>query len=96
MHALSLSVRIDAANPDHHLWNNHGTWWCHYTLHRGPRKQRCRTSLSTAVLEEARQARDRLFAALARIGDANRAADRGGFELTNRIVAGKGDCGAHG
>jgi hypothetical protein len=27
------AVRIDAANPRHHLWNNHGTWWCHLTVH---------------------------------------------------------------
>lgn len=60
----ALSIRIDAANPDHHLWNNHGTWWCHYTLHRGERKQRCRVSLETRVLEEARARRDALFAAL--------------------------------
>jgi hypothetical protein len=23
------SIRVLAHNPDHHLWNNHGTWWCH-------------------------------------------------------------------
>jgi hypothetical protein len=20
--------------PDHHIWNNNGTWWCHLTLPR--------------------------------------------------------------
>ncbi len=22
-----LSTRNTAQNPDHHLWNNNGTWW---------------------------------------------------------------------
>jgi Holliday junction resolvase RusA-like endonuclease len=21
------------AKPNHHLWNNNGTYWCHYTVH---------------------------------------------------------------
>ena len=68
MHPLNLSIRIDPANPDHHLWNNHGTWWCHYTLHRGPRKQRCRVSLETGNVVLARARRDALFAALRKSG----------------------------
>ena len=28
-----LSIRIDPTNPEHHMWNNNGTWWCHYTVH---------------------------------------------------------------
>ncbi|MBI5363116.1 MAG: hypothetical protein HZA53_08045 [Planctomycetes bacterium] len=64
-----LSIRIDAANPDHHLWNNHGTWWCHYTLHRGGLKRRRRVSLETRVIEEARARRDALFAALHGLSD---------------------------
>ena len=30
----TLAVRTAEENPDHHLWNNRGTWWCHFTLHR--------------------------------------------------------------
>lgn len=71
MHPLSLSIRVDDANPDHHLWNNNGTWWCHYTLHRGPRKQRCRVSLETHELPLARTRRDELFASLRRLSDSN-------------------------
>lgn len=66
-HAMSteLSIRIDADNPDHHLWDNHGTWWVHYTLHvGGVRVRRVRRSLGTADREEARRRRDRLLADL--------------------------------
>ena len=59
-----LSVRINAANPDHHLWNNHGTWWCHYTLHLPDfTKRRVRRNLGTRLLAEARQRRDQILAA---------------------------------
>ena len=47
--AIRLSLRTNAQNPDHHLWNNHGTWWCHLTLHTAHgRKHRVRCSLKTA------------------------------------------------
>lgn len=59
--SVSLSVRIDDSNPDHHLWRNRGTWWIHYTEHRGSRKHRCRHSLHTKDLIEARQRRDVFF-----------------------------------
>ena len=29
--AESTGIRITADNPNHHLWNNHGTWFLHYT-----------------------------------------------------------------
>ena len=62
-----LATRVNPANPDHHLWNNHGTWWCHYTLHEPDfTKQRIRRSLDTACLAEARRIRDSLFATLPR------------------------------
>jgi hypothetical protein len=32
----SLAIRLNPGNPDHHLWNNNGTWWCHYTVHPTP------------------------------------------------------------
>jgi len=60
-----LAIRVDAENPDHHLWKNHGTWWIHYTLHLDElRTRRVRFSLGTAVRQEAWQLRDDLFAAL--------------------------------
>jgi hypothetical protein len=57
----TLSIRIDDSNPDHHLWRNRGTWWIHYTEHRGSRKHRCRHSLHTRDLAEARARRDAFF-----------------------------------
>jgi len=63
-----LAIRVDAENPDHHLWLNHGTWWIHYTLHLdGARKRRVRFSLETSDVGEARAKRDALFAALRRV-----------------------------
>lgn len=60
------SLRIQNTNPDHHLWNNNGTWWCHYTLHLPDyTKKRVRHGLGTSDLERARQLRDSLFAHLA-------------------------------
>jgi hypothetical protein len=60
-----LSVRTDAQNPDHHLWNNNGTWWCHYTIHRPDHtKQRVRRSLGTHDLREARGRRDTILRSL--------------------------------
>ena len=56
------SIRILAHNPDHHLWNNHGTWWCHYTVHLPDyTKRRVRLSLSTPSVEQARKLRDQLL-----------------------------------
>ena len=54
------SIRVLAHNPDHHLWNNHGTWWCHYTVHLADyTKRRVRLSLGTPSVEQARKLRDR-------------------------------------
>ena len=64
------SVRVDDANPLHHLWCNNGTWWVHYTLHFGHRKRRIRRSLRTRLPEEAVRRRDELLARLAREGEA--------------------------
>jgi len=58
-----LRVRIRAENPNHHLWNNHGTWFLHYTVHPTPfTKARVRRSLGTASLAAARERRDAFFA----------------------------------
>ena len=50
------------AKPDHHLWNNNGTFWCHYTVHEADyTKRRVRVSLQTKVAEDARARRDALL-----------------------------------
>ena len=61
----ALSVRIDADNLNHHLWDNNGTWWCHYTVHPTEHtKRRERVSLRTHNIDQARVRRDALFASL--------------------------------
>jgi hypothetical protein len=58
----SLAIRLDPRNPDHHLWNNNGTWFVHYTIHPTPlTKQRVRKSLRTKNLIQARAHRDQLL-----------------------------------
>ncbi|MDD2764477.1 MAG: hypothetical protein PHE83_10935 [Opitutaceae bacterium] len=60
-----LRVRVRAENPNHHLWNNHGTWFIHYTVHPTPfTKERVRRSLGTPLLAAARERRDAFFAHL--------------------------------
>lgn len=55
----SLSVRIDESNPQHHLFNNNGTWWLHATVHWPDHtKQRVRLSMKTRDLTVARSRRD--------------------------------------
>lgn len=59
------SIRIDTQNPNHHLYDNNGTWWLHYTSYPTPvTKQRVRRSLKTKNMLVARQKRDALFAEL--------------------------------
>lgn len=71
--AGTLAARVPGAragtesNPDHHLWNNRGTWWCHFTLHRADyTAERIRVSLKTRDVGEARCRRDELLGSLAR------------------------------
>jgi len=46
-------------NPDHNIWNNNGTWWCHFTIHNPDyTKERVRVSLHTKNRHEARARRD--------------------------------------
>lgn len=59
-----LSARIDGTNRLHHLWNNNGTWWIHYTLHWDHRKRRIRRSLQTGEPSAAIARRDAVFARL--------------------------------
>lgn len=58
-----LSCRQKAAGPNHHLWNNHGTWWFHGTLHLPDfTAERMRVNLHTRDIEAARTLRDRILA----------------------------------
>lgn len=60
-----LSVRCPRGNANHHLWNNHGTFWCHLTLHLPDfTRRRFRVSLETADLGQARRLRDALMSLL--------------------------------
>ena len=64
--APTPSVRVNTANPNHHLWNNNGTWFLHYTVHPDAlTKARVRTSLRTHCLETARTLRDQILHGLA-------------------------------
>jgi hypothetical protein len=59
------SVRIWAHNPDHHIYNNNGTWWLHYTAYPTPlTTQRLRRSLKTRDVTLARSRRDAVLAQL--------------------------------
>lgn len=59
-----LAVRTRPDNPDHHLWNNNGTWWCHFTRHQPDyTKERVRLSLHTHDRTVARLLRDSLLSA---------------------------------
>jgi len=61
---MKLSIRTNPENPNHHLWNNHGTWFVHYVVHPTPfTKERIRKSLGTKSLEQARQLRDAVLGA---------------------------------
>jgi hypothetical protein len=60
-----LGIRIRQENPNHHLWNNHGTWFLHYTVYPTPlTKERVRRSLGTKDLATARRNRDTFFASV--------------------------------
>jgi hypothetical protein len=59
-------IRVRAENPNHHLWNNHGTWFLHYTVHPTAfTKERIRRSLGTKDVRIARERRDAFFNVLA-------------------------------
>lgn len=58
----SLAIRMNPANPNHHLWNNNGTWFVHYTVSEpGCSGERRRQSLRTHKISEARKRRNELF-----------------------------------
>jgi|GEM_PF-1108784 len=59
---ITLAVRVDEQNELHHLWSNHGIWWCHFTVHRPDfTAKRIRVSLRTRDIEKAKQKRDKIF-----------------------------------
>jgi len=61
------SLRISESNPNHHLWNNNGTWFLHYTVYPTPfTKERIRRSLGTKDVRVARERRDNFFSLLAK------------------------------
>jgi len=56
-----LQAHCDS-NANHHLWNNHGTLWCHFTVHLPDyTKRRMRLALGTRDFGEARELRDGLL-----------------------------------
>ena len=60
-----IALRINESNLNHHLWNNNGTWWIHYTVYPTPvTVERIRRSLKTKILEEARNRRDKILNSL--------------------------------
>jgi hypothetical protein len=61
MKTSKIAIRI-SNNPNHHLWNNNGTWWLHYTEHLPDHtKRRVRLNLHTHHLPAARVIRDVLL-----------------------------------
>jgi hypothetical protein len=58
-----IAIRVqDGSREDHHLWNNHGTWFIHFTVYPTPlTKERIRVSTRTRDLVIARARRDELF-----------------------------------
>jgi hypothetical protein len=60
--APTLSRRQQTAGLDHHLWNNHGSWWIHATEHRTDgTATRIRCNLRTRDVTKARRLRDRIL-----------------------------------
>lgn len=61
-----LALRVNQDNPNHHLWNNRGVWWCHLTVHKpDATAERLRFSLKTRDVDQARERRDRIFRQIA-------------------------------
>jgi len=57
-----LALRVNDSNLNHHLWNNNGTWWVHYTVYPTPvTAERRRKSLKTKNIIEARLRRDKIL-----------------------------------
>jgi hypothetical protein len=57
-----LALRINDSNLNHHLWNNNGTWWVHYTVYPSlVTAERRRKSLNTKDIIVARKRRDKIL-----------------------------------
>lgn len=62
---LHLATRRTDTKPDHHLWNNHGTWWCHFNLcSAAGGSKRHRISLKTHDIATACAKHDRVLHAI--------------------------------
>ncbi|MGD7651677.1 MAG: sigma-70 family RNA polymerase sigma factor [Verrucomicrobiales bacterium] len=60
--AYRLKMRAVADNPNHHITNNNGIWYCKFTLvHADGGKTEIRNSLHTDNVVQARRHRDRLI-----------------------------------
>ena len=61
-------MKNNRTNPDHNIWNNNGTFWCHYTVHNDNHtKERVRVSLGTKDVAIARALRDFIMDATPKI-----------------------------
>jgi hypothetical protein len=55
-------LRESRNNPTHHLWNNNGTWWIHYSIcQSGGVTKRFRNSLKTKDFQTACSRRDKIL-----------------------------------
>jgi len=62
MAKLALAIRINPDNPTHHLFNNHGTWWCHFSVvENNLTQRRVRVNLHTDDILQAQVKRDRIL-----------------------------------
>jgi hypothetical protein len=67
------ALRLNRRNPNHHLYDNHGTWWIHLQVHGSDfTKSRLRASLRTGCLGQARALRDAILATALRLGRIDR------------------------
>jgi hypothetical protein len=65
MNNAALAVRVRQDNPNHHLWDNNGTWFIHYTVHQPDfTKSRVRESLGIKCLPAARYLRNQILRSL--------------------------------
>lgn len=60
----TLAIRSVTHNPNHHLWNNNGTWFCKFRIKANDGTiQKINQSLRTRCVEDARLRRDELMQA---------------------------------
>ena len=67
----SASIVVDASNENHHIWDNNGTWWMHYTVYpTAVTVKRVRKSLKTKDPHKARERRDIILSSLIHMPEA--------------------------